>query len=82
MKIQSIAANDRDVAERDVVGDAIGPKRLFAGPFIDAAGARAIAAKLCGSVRRFSIVRPFDRDLAVRFFDYLCWFDHDGYIPW
>jgi len=81
MKVESIAADDRDMAERNVIGNAVISQSLFARPFVDAACARATPPQLRGAVARFGIVRPLDRDLTVGFFDYLCGFDRDGYIP-
>ena len=63
MKVQSISADDRNMAEIDVVGYVRRVEYLFTGPFIAAARTRARSAKVGGFVRRFAVVRPFDRQL-------------------
>ena len=65
MKIESVASDDRDRAECQVVGYLFVVQDLLAGPFVNAARARAGSTELGGAVSCFSVVRPLDRDLAV-----------------
>ena len=82
LKSESIAADDRHVIKREILGDAFSAKYLFASPFIDARRTRTTSSKLCGGVLTFGIVRPFDRDQTVGLFNNLRGFDTDGYNPW
>lgn len=79
VKSKSISADYRNVVKCYVLGYAFIVKHLFARPFVNARSARATAAKLGRGVSHLGIVRPFDRDQTVGFFDDLCGFD--SYIP-
>ncbi len=73
---QRVSADDGYVFEGQVRRYRCVVEDLFASPLVDTRGAGAFPAELRGRVLRFAVVGPFDRDLAVRFFDYLRGFDH------
>ncbi len=73
---QSVSSDDGDVIKSQEWRDRTLIEHLFTGPLVDAAGAWAFPPELRGRILGFGIVRPLDRYLAGRFFNYLGGFDH------
>ena len=56
VKIEGVAADDRDSRERQVVSYLVGVEYFFAGPLIDARCARARSAELWSGISGLAIV--------------------------
>ena len=71
MKVQGISADDGNVSEGQIIRNAFVLEDPFTGPFVHTACAGARPPEAWSSITRFSLVRPFDRQFAVRFLEYL-----------
>ena len=76
VKVQSVAADNGDMGEAQIVGDGVCFDHFFARPLVYAARARTCPAKLSSLIASFGAVGPRDRDGTVGFFDYLGGFGH------
>ena len=76
VKVKRVAADDRGVLDREIVGHLAFVEYLFAGPFINSPGARAGSPQFGGRVAGLGTVRPADAEFPLAFFYYLKWFDH------
>lgn len=81
MKVQCVPPDDRDVRKGDIVRHSVVFQHLFPRPLVDAAGTRAVASQICGTIRGSSAVRPFYRNLRIIFLDYLGWFNSHNILP-
>ncbi len=71
VEVERVAADYAGVFERKIFRDPSIIKGLFAGPFVNAAGAGTGPSEDIRGVMRLGIVRPLDRDLGFTFFNYL-----------
>ncbi len=77
VEIERVTSDDRNRRNKCIIGNAFGAENSFARPFVDARGAGTISPQLRRVITRFRVVRPFYREFAVTFFNYLRWFDHN-----